>query len=129
MFDMARAHFADLVGYVLCFGMPLGLVLGTWGALRGRQDGGGTRYSLARALVVGGLAGIVGGWAFGKWMEQVGFFPLIAGLLGSTSVGVGVTLHFVFALIIGATFGLLFQRDVRSAGSALGWGLGYGIFW
>src|SRR5258708_31535009 len=27
---------------------------------------------------------------------------------------------------IGATFGLLFQRDVRGYGSCLGWGFGYG---
>jgi uncharacterized membrane protein YagU involved in acid resistance len=39
----------------------------------------------------------------------------------------GVT--FVFAFIIGASFGLFFQRDVRGYGSSLGWGLGYGIFW
>src|SRR2546423_286272 len=39
----------------------------------------------------------------------------------------GVTLHFVFAFIIGASFGLLFQRDVRGYGSSLGWGLGYGL--
>jgi uncharacterized membrane protein YagU involved in acid resistance len=38
-------------------------------------------------------------------------------------------LNFVFAFIIGASFGLLFQRDVRGYGSSLGWGLGYGIFW
>jgi len=35
----------------------------------------------------------------------------------------------IFAFIIGASFGLLFQRDVRGYGSSLGWGLGYGIFW
>jgi hypothetical protein len=66
------------------------------------------RFNLARALFVGGGAGIVGGWAFGKWMEQVNFFPLIAGLVDSTSRMVGISLHFTFAVIIGATFGLLF---------------------
>jgi len=79
--------------------------------------------------VSGGLAGIVGGWAFGQWMEKAHFFPLIAGLVGSSSPGLGKTLHFVIAVIIGATFGLLFQRDVRGYGSSLGWGLAYGIFW
>ena len=38
---------------------------------------------------------------------QVGFFPLIAGLVGSHSRMVGVTLHFVFAIIIGASLGHL----------------------
>jgi uncharacterized membrane protein YagU involved in acid resistance len=127
MFDAARAQFPALVAYLLCFGMPLGVILG---AVRGWQSQPETlRFSLPRALIVGGIAGLIGGWAFGKWMAQVNFFPLIAGLVHSTSYAVGVTLHFVFALIIGATFGLLFQRDVRGYGSSLGWGLGYGLFW
>jgi hypothetical protein len=79
--------------------------------------------------VVGGLAGILGGWAFGQWMAKVNHFPLIAGLIHLSSPNAGVALHFVFAFIIGATFGLLFQRDVRGYGSCLGWGFGYGIFW
>jgi len=127
MLDTARLQFPTLVAYLLCFGMPLGVMLGT---VRGLElQPGMRRFSLPRALIVGGIAGLVGGWAFGKWMARVNFFPLIAGLVGSTSYGVGVTLHFVFALIIGATFGLLFQRDVRGYGSSLGWGVGYGLFW
>ena len=62
-------------------------------------------------------------------MAQVGFFPLIAGLVNSDSQMVGVTLHYIFAIIIGASFGLLFQRDVRGYGSSLSWGLAYGLFW
>jgi hypothetical protein len=127
MLDTARAKFPDLVAYLLGYGMPLGVGLGIWrsrGVVRELA-----RFSLPRAVVVGGIAGIVGGWAFGKWMAQVDFFPLIAGLVQSESRMVGVTLHFVFAVIIGATFGLLFQRDVRGHGSSMGWGVGYGILW
>jgi len=62
-------------------------------------------------------------------MEQVNFFPLIAGLVDSTSRMVGISLHFTFAVIIGATFGLLFQSDIRGYGSSMGWGVGYGILW
>ena len=130
MLDIARAHFPELVGYLLVFGAPLGLVLGAMFSWRSeRQSSQQQPFSLARALVAGGLAGIVGGWAFGQWMEKAHFFPLIAGLVGSSSPGLGKTLHFIFAVIIGATFGLLFQRDVRGYGSSLGWGLAYGIFW
>jgi uncharacterized membrane protein YagU involved in acid resistance len=135
--DAARAHFVELVAYVLCFGAPLGLALGTWRgftkvleskrAVQAQPDP--ARFSLSRALVVGGLAGILGGWAFGKWMAQVNFFPLIAGLVNSDSRMVGLTLHLVFAVVIGASFGVLFQRDVRGYGSSLGWGLVYGLFW
>ena len=127
MLDTARAHFADLVAYTLGFGTPLGLALGAWGGLRPYP--GQQRFSLPRAIVVGGLAGMVGGWAFGKWMAQVNFFPLIAGLVNSDSTMVGMTLHFMFAVIIGASFGVLFQRDVRGYGSSMGWGAGYGLLW
>ncbi len=127
MLNIAHAHFSELVAYLLCFGLPLGLTLGILGSLRPLPSR--ARFSLPRALVVGGLAGIVGGWAFGKWMAQVNFFPLIAGLVNSNSLMVGVTLHFAIAIVIGASFGVLFQRDVRGYGSSLGWGLAYGIFW
>src|SRR5262250_2644616 len=100
MLSTAQARFPELVAYLICFGMPLGVALG-----------------------------ILGGWAFGKWMAQANFFPLIAGLVNSQSANVGMTLHFIIAVIIGATFGLLFQRDVLGYGSCMGWGLGYGMFW
>jgi uncharacterized membrane protein YagU involved in acid resistance len=122
-----RARFPALAAHLLCFGIPLGIVLGT---ARGLEDQRGeTPFSLPRALIVGGFAGIIGGWAFGKWMAKVDFFPLIAGVVNSTSYSVGVALHFLFAIIIGATFGLLFQRDIHGYGSSLGWGFGYGLLW
>jgi len=40
-----------------------------------------------------------------------------------------IFLHFGVALLIGVTFGLLFQRDVRGYGSCMGWGLAYAILW
>ena len=129
MLDTVRARFPDLVGYILFFGAPLGIVLGTVNRRRTPEPPGEAKFSLSRAIVVGGLAGIVGGWAFGQWMAKVNHFPLIAGLIHLRSVSAGVALHFVFAFIIGSSFGLLFQRDVRGYGSCLGWGLGYGIFW
>ena len=127
MVDTARNHFPDLVAYLLFFGMPLGVTLGTLGGLR--PPPGQAPFSLPRALVVGGVAGIVGGWAFGRWMAQVDFFLIIAGLVDSNSAMVGTTIHYGIAVTIGASFGALFQRDVRGLGSSLGWGLAYGIFW
>src|SRR5262249_53631418 len=70
-----------------------------------------------------------GGWAFGAWMAQVNFFLIIAGLVGSSTRAVGVGLHYLIAAVIGMSFGLLFQRDVRGYGSSLGWGMAYGLFW
>jgi hypothetical protein len=143
MLDTARAHFPELIAYLLCYGTPSGLMLGTWGIFVNREaklnvQSGHQQsaiclpqpsFSWPRAIIVGGLAGIAGGWAFGKWMAQVNFYPLIAGLVSSDSMMVGVSLHFIFAVIIGASFGVLFQRDIRGYGSSMGWGAGYGLFW
>ncbi len=135
MLDAARAHFPELVGYVICFGAPLGVTLGACGLARKWMRGEAQaedwqiRFSLPRALLVGGVAGVVGGIAFGKWMEQVNFFPLIATIVDSTARDVGVTLHYLFAILIGASFGILFQRDIRSFGSSIGYGMVYGLFW
>ena len=123
----AQAHFPELVAYLICFGLPLGLALGLVGA---RPAGDAPRpFSLPRAIVGGCVAGVVGGWAFGRWMAAVNFYPLVAGLVRSDSPDVGMALHFLIAVVIGVSFGLLFQRDVRCLGSCMGWGLGYGIFW
>src|SRR5262245_2704607 len=127
MLDTVRAHFPELVAYILGFGAPLGVVLGAWGGFQ--HFPAQPPFSLPRALVVGGIAGLIGGWAFGKWMAQVNHFPVIAGLVNSNSIMMGVTLHFIFALIIGASFGVLFQRDVWGFGSSMGWGAGYGLLW
>ena len=126
MLDIARAHFAPLVGLSLA-AVPLALVIATVGRIPSSEPG--RRFSIARALCAGGFAGIFGGWAFGKWMEQAGFFPLIAGIVRSDSPQVGVALHFTIAIVIGATFGLLFQREIRGLGSSLGWGAAYGVLW
>lgn len=127
MIETARAHLPELLAYLFCFGLPLGLTLGIWGGLRPQP--GLAPFNWPRALLVGGLAGIAGGWAFSQWMAQVNFFHIIAGLVNSDSPLVGKALHYLFAIIIGASFGLLFQRDVRGFGSSLSWGLAYGLLW
>jgi uncharacterized membrane protein YagU involved in acid resistance len=146
MADAARTHFPELVGYILGIGAPLGIVLGTFGPLADAnykvsqprsyatrsanpQSPRPNQFSLPRAIVGGVIAGIVGGWAFGLWMKQVNFYPLVANLIGSTSPETGQLVHFIIAVIIGITFGLLFQRDVRGHGSSMGWGMAYGFFW
>jgi uncharacterized membrane protein YagU involved in acid resistance len=131
MLATARTHFPELVGYLLCFGVPLGLTLGFWGNATIEQPVRTDRapFSLPRAVVVGGLAGLVGGWAYGKWMTQAHYFVIIAGIINRDSDWVGVVIHYLIAIVIGASFGLLFQRDLRGAGSSLGWGFAYGMLW
>jgi hypothetical protein len=123
----AQAHFPGLVAYLVCLGMPVGFVLGIRGVLRS-----GTKqpsFSWGRAIVVGGFAGLLGGMIFGRWMAAGEFFPLLAGLGVIHSHNATVALHFGLAILIGASFGLLFQRDVSGYGSCMGWGIGYGILW
>lgn len=126
MLPTARSHFPELVGSIVCLGMPLGLALGilsiVWRHVRPRA------FSLSRALVGGGLAGGIADLIFGRWMSTGGFYPLIAGLLKPDSTS-GEGLHYFAGIVIGCTFGLLFQSDIRGLGSSLGWGAGYGILW
>lgn len=102
MLENARARFPALAGYVICLGVPLGAVLGTWKAVVLRQRD--ASLEVIRAILTGALAGLIGGFAFGA-------LPL------------------VLAVVLGTAFGLLFQRDVRGYGSSLGWGLAYGLLW
>jgi len=145
MLDTARAHFPDLVAYLLYTGAPLGVTLGLWGSRTRPADStpeftalspppkGAAQarrpFSWPRAVLVGGLAGLAGGWAFSAWMAQVNFFLVVAGLVNSPSRGVGVALYYLIAAAIGASFGVLFQRDVRGMGSSMGWGVAYGLLW
>ncbi|HYL78066.1 MAG TPA: hypothetical protein VEU96_27880 [Bryobacteraceae bacterium] len=97
-----RDNFPALVGYLICYGLPLGLALGTIGAHRNRTNL--AKFGFARAIVGGGLAGFVAAMA----IHSLPILPAVA---------------------IGASFGLLFQRDVLGYGSSMAWGMAYGIFW
>ena len=127
MEDAARENFPALAGYLIAIGLPLGMVMGILGDLRPQP--GRRSYSLPRAIVVGGLAGIVSGWIFHTWMLKGGYFPLLAGLSESSTHSGGAALHLIVAVAIGAAFGLLFQQDIYGYGSSMGWGVGFGIFW
>lgn len=127
MLSDARATFPQLVAFLICLGMPVGVTLGTWGEFHSRTNQ--PKFSWGRAIVAGGLAGTLAGFVFGQWVSSGNYFPLLAGYGELSSRTATVTSHFVIALLIGATFGVLFQRDVRGYGSSMAWGLGYGIFW
>lgn len=128
MLNDARERFPQLVSFLICLGMPVGLALGFWAEFRGGVAN--ARFSWGRAIIAGGLAGTLGGLIFGHWVSSGDYFPLLAGYgtLNLSRVTI-ILLHFGMALLIGVTFGLLFQRDVRGYGSSMGWGLGYAIFW
>ena len=64
MLSDARAQFPELVAYLLCLGMPVGVALGVRGGLHSRA--GQPQFRLGRAIVAGGLAGTLGGVIFGR---------------------------------------------------------------
>ena len=127
MVDAARESFPALVGYLVAIGMPLGVGLGLLAELRPRE--GRRSYAVSRAMVVGGLAGIVSAAIFHTWMLKGGYFPLTAGIAEPGVRAGGSGLHLVLAAVIGVAFGLLFQQDIYGYGSSMGWGAGFGIFW
>jgi len=126
MLTDAQERFPQLVAYLVCLGMPVGVVLGMVGGFRAGT--GQPSFRWGRAIVAGGLAGTISGLAFSGWEYSGGYLPLLEGLPEFSSQAKAVVLHFLIALLIGAIFGILFQRDVRGYGSSMGWGLGFGIF-
>src|SRR5437016_3638931 len=75
--DATRAHFPELVAYIVCLA-PLGLALGLIGAVRSQTPQ--PEFSISRAVIVGGLAGALGGFVFGRWAGEW-YFALISDLL------------------------------------------------
>src|SRR6202030_2022246 len=55
MLDTVRARFPDLVGYILFFGAPLGICLGTVNRFPTLQRVRADKFDLSRAAAVGGL--------------------------------------------------------------------------
>ncbi len=131
-----RADFATLPGFIL-FGailVFLFLLLHRLNRLlfvvdlgQSAQEGVGAQG--LRALVRGAFAGTVGGLLFTFVMVQIGFLPNVASLIGSTSATAGLIVHLVIAIVIGMSYGLFFYRQSYDAGSAMAWGVSYGVVW
>jgi len=126
MLGEARARFPGLVGCIVCIGAPVGLCLGTWGLLMYQAI---QPFHWGRAITAGGMAGIVAALIFSRWMYEGDFYPLISGYGALSSHFGAVVFHFAVACLIGCTFGMLFQADVRNLGSAMGWGMAYAMLW
>ena len=127
--EEVREAFPGLPGYIL-FGAALSVFyhwLGAVGRLLfsdtvpgGDDEGIGTQG--LRALARGVLAGFVGGLAFTGVMVQTGSLGGVADLVDATSTVAGFFVHLAIAIIVGASYGLLFRRQSFDIGSALGWG-------
>jgi len=120
------AVFPLLIEGFLGLGAPVGIGVGLTQSM---QDEHVSALEPLRGILVGALAGLMGGWVFSHWMETFGLMPEIAQLIGSDAPRAGRGIHFSISLVLGSLFGLLFQRDARGYGSSMVWGLGYGCFW
>src|SRR5258708_7990669 len=78
MLNDAQARFPQLVAYLVCLGMPVGIVLGVRGSLRTKK--GQPQFRWARAVVAGGLARTIGGLPLVGWEGAGGHLPLLGGL-------------------------------------------------
>ena len=134
--EEVRSVFAALPGYIL-FGAATALIFqslevvvrGLFSDVLPAADSEGIGAEGLRALAGGVLAGLVGGTAYTGVMIQIGAFESVAGLARLDSAVAGFFVHMSVAAVVGATYGLLFRRQSRDVGSALGWGASYGFMW
>lgn len=91
------------------------------------DEGVGTRA--LRALGRGTVGGLAGGALFTLGIARIGGLERIAGLGGGSSVALGLSIHLLIAILIGASYGLLFRHEGSDPESALGWGVAYGLLW
>lgn len=84
---------------------------------------------LLRGAISGGVAGAVGGVVFGASTAVFGMLPTIASIVRTGSALTGFGMHMLFAVIIGAAFGLLVVRLRFRVREMLFWGLVYGAVW
>ena len=130
----AREDFAALFAYIL-LGAGIGLIEqwldSVWRTLfsdaYGGDDDEGAGAQGLRAIGRGALAGIVGGLLFTYVMVEIGALDNVGNILRVESEFAGIVVHFAIAVIWGATYGLLFRRQTYDRGSAIGWGLSYGV--
>ena len=82
-----------------------------------------------RSLGRGAAAGLAGGVVFIPMIAGIDGFERIATLAGGSSFALGMTLHLIVAVVVGMSYGWLFERESPNFLSGVGWGLLYGLIW
>ncbi len=77
----------------------------------------------------GAFAGLLGGSVFGVWMAEKGVLVAIASMGGGSSPLLGLVMHLVMSMGIGASFAVLFFRLAVGLIPSILWGLVYGFIW
>lgn len=135
--NVAQNFVASLIAHLL-YGALVGYFVGVAGKLwevlfvasdpiNRRREGAGIQG--VQGILLGTASGVVGGLLFTIVMVGVGALPTIAQLVGARSLIAGFVVHLLISIIIGISYGLLFQNQVNNYGAGLAWGMLYGVFW
>ena len=77
----------------------------------------------------GAFAGLLSGSVFGVWMAEKGVLAAIASMGGGSSPLLGLVMHLVISMGIGASFAVLYFRVAVGLIPSILWGLVYGFIW
>jgi uncharacterized membrane protein YagU involved in acid resistance len=84
---------------------------------------------MASGAASGAVAGVAGGLVFGASMAAFGTLATVASIVHTSSALVGFVVHMLFAVVIGAGFGVFVIRQRVRVRDTVFWGLIYGAFW
>lgn len=82
---------------------------------------------LRRDILIGAVAGLIGGLVFGWALQGKGMMADTAGLIGFTSLGAGFVLHLLVSALVGASFGAIFRFQSDSYAASMSSGILYGM--
>lgn len=82
-----------------------------------------------RDVVAGGMAGLIGGLAFWWAIAAQGMTSAVPGLLGLQLSGLGVVLHLLASVPVGASFGALLRYQPHGYAATTSCGLLMGLMW
>jgi hypothetical protein len=75
----------------------------------------------------GAVSSVAGGLLFSGVMLMTGVLPIVARLVRADGVVIGFVVHMFISAIFGMLYGVLFQHEAPNRGSALLWGMVYGL--
>ncbi len=135
--EAARDGFPLLIAYLTGYGAVLGLVYsllpGNWpmpNSAMGDVPGAHLPYwMLLRVVIIGGVAGSLGGLILGTWPVSAGTLSPSLALIRGSSTGVGGFAFWLGSFALGAIYGVLYRGEIRGAGSSIAWGAAYGYLW
>jgi hypothetical protein len=131
------ALFGSLIGHAI-YGLLVGLIYATldqlwiWFFVESdplNRDVEGPGVHTLRSLAWGAAASLAGGLLFSLVMVATGVLPMVAQLVGGSSPRLGFVVHLIISTLIGMSYGVQFHREAPDAGSAVAWGLVYGLIW